>query len=190
VSSIVPTPVSYLVLGLVARLGAATPYDLKQSAGRSIGNFWSFPHSQLYAEPERLAEAGLLEEEREPHGRRRRTYTITEAGRRALREWLREPVEQRAQIRDLALLKLFFGDFAQPDDVVALAQAQSTEHRARLEEFAAIDERLRAVEDAAYPQATLRLGLRIERALAEFWQEIAERPPRRTRRSQRATQRV
>ena len=54
------------------------------SSSSASGNFWPFPHTQLYAEPARLAEAGLLEEAREETGRRRRHYTITAAGRRRL----------------------------------------------------------------------------------------------------------
>ena len=45
--------------GLVGQAGEATPYDLKQIVAATIGNFFSIPHSQLYAEPERLAKAGL-----------------------------------------------------------------------------------------------------------------------------------
>jgi PadR family transcriptional regulator, regulatory protein AphA len=55
-------PVSYLVLGIIAMRGPTTPYDLKRFVQLSIGHFWPFPHTQLYAEPARLAEAGLLEE--------------------------------------------------------------------------------------------------------------------------------
>src|SRR3954468_24302463 len=80
-------PVSYLVLGVVALRGPSTSYDLKRFVQLSIGHFWPFPHPQLYAEPPRLAEAGLLEETREETGRRRRHYAITEAGRRAPPEW-------------------------------------------------------------------------------------------------------
>ena len=65
-------PVSYLVLGIVALRGPSTPYDLKRFVQLSIGHFWPFPHTQLYAEPARLADAGLLEEMREESGRRRR----------------------------------------------------------------------------------------------------------------------
>ncbi len=68
------TPVSYLVLGEVARRGSATPYELKVAVAGSIGNCWSFPHAQLYKEPPRLAAAGLLSEEREESGRRRRSF--------------------------------------------------------------------------------------------------------------------
>ena len=79
------TPVSYLVLGLVAA-GATTSYELKQKVAGSVGYMWTFPHSALYAEPSRLVTLGLLDEEREQHGRRRRIYTITHAGRSRARE--------------------------------------------------------------------------------------------------------
>jgi DNA-binding MarR family transcriptional regulator len=85
------TPTSYLVLGLLGAMGPSTSYDLKRAVNRSIGEFWSFPHSQLYAEPVRLAAAGLLVEEREEKGRRRRLWSITAAGRDALDAWLAEP---------------------------------------------------------------------------------------------------
>ena len=66
-------PTSYVVLGSIAVRGPSTSYDLKRFVELTLGHFWSFPHSQLYAEPDRLARAGLLTEEREEGGRRRRT---------------------------------------------------------------------------------------------------------------------
>ena len=74
------TPTSFIVLGLIELSGEATPYDLKQAVGRSLGNFWSLQHAQLYSEPERLAEAGYLKERREEGGRRRRHYSLTAEG--------------------------------------------------------------------------------------------------------------
>ena len=60
---------SYLVLGMIARLQPCTSYDLKRMVQNTIDHFWSFPHSQLYAEPERLTTAGYLKEKRETGGR-------------------------------------------------------------------------------------------------------------------------
>src|SRR5262245_43476987 len=101
-------PTSYLILGLISYRGPSTSYQLKRAVNRSIGYFWPFPHTQLYEEPERLTRAGLLTEQREEEGRRRRTYAITEAGRTALTAWLHEPTTEVTQLRDLAVLKLFF----------------------------------------------------------------------------------
>ena len=60
--------VSYVVLGFVQWAGEATPYRLKQLVAVSVGNFWTLQHAQLYSEPERLAKAGYLTEERERGG--------------------------------------------------------------------------------------------------------------------------
>src|ERR1700741_2771493 len=118
------TPVSYVVLGMVAE-GATTSYDMKQKASRSVGYFWNFPHSQLYAEPGPLVERGLPDEEREAEGRRRRVYTLTAAGREALDDWLREPTSEQPQIRDAGLLKLFFGEGLRRDERAARSTRRS-----------------------------------------------------------------
>jgi len=165
------TPTSYLVLGLVARHDACTSYDMKRTVSGSIGYFWTFPHSQLYAEPVRLAELGLLSEEQEPSGRKRRTYRLTDAGREALRLWLAEPTDEPTEIRDLAVLKLFFGREAEPEPLRILAERAAAAHRKRLAEYEAI---------AAIPhiekheRLTLELGLRFERHSIRYWEEVAE----------------
>jgi hypothetical protein len=63
------TPTSYIVLGLIEMQGEGTPYDLKTWVTQSVGNFWSVPHSAIYAETVRLTGAGLLIERREQHAK-------------------------------------------------------------------------------------------------------------------------
>jgi len=171
------SPVSYLILGLVSR-GATTPYALKQHVAKSVGYFWSFPHSQFYSEPARLLARGLLEESREEEGRRRRRFTITPAGREALEAWLREPTSEQPQVRDTGLLKLFFSDRLGGDEVAALAKAQEAAHRDRLATYEAIDEHLASAEPQVISaRATLRMGLLLERAFVEFWSGVAANAP-------------
>lgn len=176
-SSVNLSPTSYVVLGLVALFGESTPYDLKRRVAGTIGHFWSFPHSQLYSEPARLAGLGLLEETREQDGRRKRVYRITDAGRSALAEWLRAPVAEARQIRDPGLLKLFFGGLAEPGDVVSLAQAQTKSHRRRLEQYRSFERAADPPPGWAHPLATLQLGKLYEQAAIEFWQQVAADPP-------------
>jgi DNA-binding PadR family transcriptional regulator len=170
------TPTSYLVLGLVGHLGRCTSYEMKGVVAGSIGYFWTFPHSQLYAEPARLVGLGLLEEEQESGGRRRRTYQLTSEGRAALRRWLGEPTDMPTEIRDLALLKLFFGSQSEPDQVTRLATAAAAGHRARLDEYEAIAASVPASADR-HQLATLALGIRYERASLAYWEAIAEVGP-------------
>jgi PadR family transcriptional regulator, regulatory protein AphA len=172
------TPVSYLVLGLVA-CGASTSYELKQKVASSVGFMWSFPHSALYAEPARLVHLGLLTEEKEEHGRRRRLYALTGEGRAELDRWLREPASEPPQLRDLGLLKLFFSNLTSESDVRALAEAQVAAHRARLAAYEAIEAGMPVEPDDPFPFATLRMGLMCERTFIAFWEELAERPPTR-----------
>ena len=170
------TPVSYLVLGLVA-CGAATSYELKQKVASSVGFMWSFPHSALYAEPTRLVELGLLSEQQEEHGRRRRVYTITDEGRAELERWLREPATDPPQLRDLGLLKLFFSNLTSEADVRSLAEAQASAHRKRLAFYEAIEVSIPDQTPDPFPFVTLRMGLMCERAFIAFWDEIAANPP-------------
>jgi DNA-binding PadR family transcriptional regulator len=168
VSNAALTPVSYVVLGLVSE-GATTSYDMKLRVATSVGYFWNFPHSQLYAEPAQLVALGLLAEEQEQGGRRRRVYTLTDAGRSALEEWLRTPTGEPTQVRDIGLLKLFFGQGMTDEDVVSLAAAQEEAHRARLAVYEKLEQRV----EIPHHGATLRAGLRFERLFAEFWAEVA-----------------
>jgi PadR family transcriptional regulator, regulatory protein AphA len=170
------TPTSYLVLGLVAHWQPCTSYDMKRLVAISIGRFWSFPHSQLYAEPERLVGAGLLREDREATGRKRRLYRITAAGEAALQGWLCEPADEVGELRELGLLKLFFGGLMSRRDIVELARAQRGAHEREIDELLAI--RTKAEGQATPAQlATLELGLRWNRTIAGFWAEVEQSPP-------------
>jgi PadR family transcriptional regulator, regulatory protein AphA len=168
-------PVSYLVLGIIAMRGPSTPYDLKRFVQRSVANFWPFPHTQLYAEPKRLADAGLLEETREESGRRRRHYAITETGGQRLGQWLSEPVGTFTEFRDLGVLKFFFAELAEPEAMLALAHEQATAKRAQLAHFEAMLKRSEGRPELASRVLPAELGARVSRAAAEFWEDVAER---------------
>jgi PadR family transcriptional regulator, regulatory protein AphA len=174
------TPTSYLVLGLLAREGSSTPYELKAHVAATIGHFWSFPHALLYKEPPRLVGLGLLTEERELDGRRRRLFTITEAGRQALRDWLGQPASQPTELRDLAVLQLFFADLEPTTARLAIAREQVSLHRAQLAGYEAGERQGRRPPSGApgsrtieqWRGVTLRMGLLYERAAIEFWEGV------------------
>jgi PadR family transcriptional regulator AphA len=168
---------AYVVLGLLDLYGPGTPYDLKRWVEKSVGYFWSFPRAQLYVEPQRLAELGLVEEVREPAGRRRRRFSITPAGRESLRAWIRSDASPPAELRDPGLLKLFFAGGVETAAVAALARANAAEHARRLADYERLLPTLERDPSAAFALATLRLGLRHERLAVEFWREVADAPP-------------
>jgi PadR family transcriptional regulator, regulatory protein AphA len=160
------TPTSYIVMGFLAAMTEATPYELKQAVATSVGNFWTLQHAQLYSEPDRLAEAGFLTVKREETGRRRKRYRLTARGRRALEDWLGSPVQQVTELRDLALLKLFFGA-----DPGVLASTQLEAHRRKLAEYEGLAEQ----EMPAGVRLALESGLGHEREWVRFWEEMSRR---------------
>ncbi len=162
------TPTSFIVLGLVEQLGEATPYDLKRAVGVSVGHFWSLQHAQLYSEPDRLTGAGHLTVELEQGGRRRKRYRITASGRKALALWRDEPPEDLGELREPALLKLFFGA-----DPARLAESQIEAHRARLARYEAIRRDLPELMTKGNALA-LGSGIGHELEWIRFWEEIAD----------------
>jgi DNA-binding PadR family transcriptional regulator len=168
------SPTSYVVLGTIALRGPSTSYDLKRAVGRSIGYFWHFPHAQLYSEPQRLAELGLLEAETEPDGRRRRTYRLTDEGLRELRAWLAEPTPEHFQMRDIAELKLFFNEVGDQGDVARLAREQVAAHRERIAVYEDMQTRYADLDAVAKRMITLRLGLEMEHAALRFWSALLD----------------
>jgi len=175
------TSTSYLVLGLIEREGPSTPYELKRHVAATIGNFWSFPHALLYKEPPRLVALGLLTEEREADGRRRRLFTITDRGRAAVQAWLATPAQEPTELRDAGLLQLFFADLGSTDGRLALADAQLAIHRTALARYEhdrrsergtnGSDSEVRTVEH--WRGVTLPMGLLYERIAVEFWEGVA-----------------
>lgn len=164
------TPTSYVVLGVVSLLGPCTPYEMEQWVAASLGHFWSFPRSQLYSEPPRLVAAGLLDEDREHTGRRRRRFGIRDEGRAALQSWLAVPDGRGTEIRDLGLLRLFFGSAAADEgDVAAGARAQAQTHRDQLAAY----QDLQQLDLEPHVAATLRLGVAYEQAAIAFWESVA-----------------
>lgn len=160
------------VLGLVALMGEATSYDMKQAAQTSIGNYWSFPHSQLYAEPKKLAERGLLEEEQEEGGRRRRVFRLTDDGRATLRAWLADPDTRPMELRDEGLLKLAFAVETGDDELRSLAQRQQETHRAWIDHYDAMAEWVAPTGETRFTRATLEMGRRYRRVALAFWQDV------------------
>jgi PadR family transcriptional regulator, regulatory protein AphA len=159
------TDTSYAVLGLIDQAGPATPYRLKQLAQVSIFHFWAIPHTQIYTECSRLAGAGLLDEEREESGRRRRIYSLSATGRKALDEWRSEPEADFYELRDPGLLKLFLGA-----DPQALARTQISRHERRLAEYEEL------LEQDGMPEGVrlaIEGGVGHQREYVRFWSRLA-----------------
>jgi len=161
------TDTSFALLGLVALFEPITAYRLKQVAEISLFHLWSIPHTQLYTECERLAEAGLLNERREESGRRRRVYRLSAKGRKALDAWREEPSADLWELRDPGLLKLFCG--AEP---AAVAGRQVEVHERRLAEYRELLEMAELTEGM---RLSVEAGIGHEREYIRFWSRLREK---------------
>lgn len=161
------TPTSYVVLGLIEQMQPASPYDLKRAAAAGVGQFWSLPHTQLYSECGRLAEAGYLSERREESGRRRRIYRLTKAGSGALDRWRAEPTSELYELRDAGLLKLYFGA-----DPAKLAGDQLEAHTERLREYERQLEECRRLKAPPGTIHAIEAGIGHEREYVRFWSKL------------------
>jgi DNA-binding PadR family transcriptional regulator len=133
------TPTSCAVLGLLA-LGPRSAYELTQQIATSaISEVWPRSRSSLYREPKRLVRKGYATVSRERHlGPERSVYAITEAGRAALRTWLRSP-SKLGEVEEEALLKICFADLADRD-ALAVRIAEIRDFAARRPERAGLPE--------------------------------------------------
>jgi DNA-binding PadR family transcriptional regulator len=125
----------YALLGLLAR-GPHTGYELTGLMREPVGFFWAARHSQIYPELARLEERGLVTHEVVEQQERpdKKVYSITAAGREALREWLAEPVRERP-VRDELVLKAYSLWMADPKRAVALFREQEARHAERLRRY-------------------------------------------------------
>ena len=163
------TPTSYVVLGLVDVLEPdATPYRLKQVMARSVADFHPVPHTTFYVEPARLAKGGYLEEVQEERGRRRKSYSLTDKGRRALTDWVADTEAEATQLRSPAMLKVFLGADPEP-----LARAALAHHQALLANF----QNLLAVRGDHLqpgPRRALETGISYHRWWISAWERLRE----------------
>jgi DNA-binding PadR family transcriptional regulator len=113
---------TYALLGLLATR-SWTGYELTQQLRRSLHFVWPSSEGHLYREQKRLIELGWATSSDEPVGlRQRKRYTITHAGRAALRDWLQtEPGPPRLEIE--GLVRMFYGDQAGVADMLRSMQA-------------------------------------------------------------------
>jgi DNA-binding PadR family transcriptional regulator len=162
---------SYVVLGLLELNEPATPYDLERVARLSTVRFWTIPHSRLYSECARLAKEGLLSEEREQTGRRRRIYRLTASGREALEAWRADPAGVHDQLHSVRLLKLFLGA-----DPAMLAAVYLPEHEELLRKFEALREVLLDLDPHRGGMLALEAGIGFQREAVRFWKSLLDAP--------------
>ncbi len=160
---------SYALLALLAEMGEATSYEIKGALEVTIENFWPLPHTTAYEEPARLAAAGYLSARQEEAGRRRRVYSLTDAGREALVAWTADPSASPPQLREESVLKVFAG--ADPGPLLA---GRAEWHRGKLAELEGLLAGIESVEGFEGPRRALITGITYQRKMLELLEEMSD----------------
>ncbi|ADL05207.1 PadR family transcriptional regulator [Lacrimispora saccharolytica] len=105
----------YVILGMLARM-PQTGYTIKKWIENEYSHFWQESFGQIYPTLRKLVAEGLAVPSNQApleNGRGQIQYSITDAGRRELSNWLREAPEVE-KIRYEILLKISFGENTEP----------------------------------------------------------------------------
>ncbi|MDG2306197.1 MAG: PadR family transcriptional regulator [Candidatus Binatia bacterium] len=169
---------TFAILGYLTCWGPMSGYDVKKALDGSASNFWAESYGQIYPILRRLAEDGLTRAVQGTEAvRGRRVFEVTDAGRKALDEWLLEPTDL-GTVRNEFLLKLFFGKRMSGEAL----RGQLENHRALQESFLSHYEGMRRRLESSFPESedmpfwriTLRYGERERRAQIDWVNETLE----------------
>ena len=145
-----------------------TGYDLKQHFDRSIYYFWNAKLRQIYPTLSKMKDEGWLtmEVEHQEDRPNRKVYYITAAGREELLHWLQETAAV-APIRDAFLIKTFFGDKLEKEEMLAQLRHHLALHQEQLTAYQGlVRETIRQnVEETGLEREGFFWGLTLDRGI-------------------------
>jgi PadR family transcriptional regulator AphA len=153
--------------------GSSSASGLLRRIGRSVGYFWSPARSHVFGLLPGLVEAGYVSRTVAAAGGEgpdRQVYAITPRGRAAVRAWLSSPALIDGPARNPFLLKVFFGELLDHDEIVAHVRAGRQAVAGQLAELEEIEARLDPERDR-FGWLALRYGLERDRATLRWADE-------------------
>ena len=113
------------ILGFLSRYGPQHGYRLKQSLGH-VSDFASIKLPTIYYHLEKMEKKGFISASREKEGKRpeKWVYTMTEDGRNALQEMLKEALKSSFRGEFLLDSALFFNDLVKPKEMLDALASQ------------------------------------------------------------------
>ena len=170
----------HALLGLL-NYHPATGYELKTAFNKSIHFFWNATLPQIYRTLKQMEEKRWLTVvvEHQDGKPSRKIYRVTDPGREELRRWLEE-IPEIPEHREPMLIKVFFGNQAEPQHLRSHLQKWREYHAGLLRRY---DEEIKPVieqsakltgakDDARYWSLTLDFGRRYAKMVVDWCDEI------------------
>ncbi|PKQ26346.1 MAG: hypothetical protein CVT64_04440 [Actinobacteria bacterium HGW-Actinobacteria-4] len=157
----------HALLALVSG-GPLTGYDAVKHFHSSVGHLWHAPDSQIYPELRRMQAEGLLEATAVPWGTKtaiKTRYSLTAAGREALKVWQATPLAYAPE-RDQAHLLAAYFEWGTPES----AKQRLHEH---IEFFTATKESAQAQAREIRDRTSATLQRRLGNTDPDDWDRIA-----------------
>jgi DNA-binding PadR family transcriptional regulator len=169
---------------------ACSGYDLARRFEKSIGQFWSASHQQIYRvlgrmEADGWVSATVVAQDGRPD---KKVYDLTGAGRAELADWLARPSDVDVARSEIAV-KIRGASHGNPRRVAEEVRRHRTEHAELLDSYLANEKhefpdptRLRGRR--LHQWLVLRGGIALERTLVDWYDDVlaALDPQRRPRR--------
>lgn len=162
-----------VILGLLSH-ESLTGYEIKKSIDTMLKYFWSASYGSIYPTLSELVQDGFVtKKEMVENGRDKIVYTITDAGRGHLKEWLAIPVT-KDELRYETLLKLFFGSVAGTQ--ISLEHIENFEEKTK-SELPYLQEAVKTLEGILeddshkYYMLTAMFGVKVYQAFLEWCNE-------------------
>ena len=158
-------------------------YDLKKAFDVSIRHFWPADQSQIYRTLGRLTEQGWAEVEVVEQTDRpdRKVYSITPAGRTALRSWLTDAMPQQ-EARSAALIQVFFAGQLTDEEILAKFEEATQGMRMILERYEQVPHEIEGyVAEIGSPREeffwmlTLELGIKSVQTQIDWMESVMRR---------------
>lgn len=162
----------YIILGLLNH-EELSGYDIKKRIDDMISHFWEVGYGQIYPTLKTMEAKGLVF--RKPDGNyrgpERNLYSITEEGKKVLKEWLVLP-EDKEYVKYEILLKLFFGSMVTVEDNIERIETFKERQLQSVKILEIFEANLKQVmqedEDHLYYYLTVLFGEQIYKAYIEW----------------------
>ena len=172
----------YVILGLLSE-SPMSGYQIKKLVDIRFKFFWSESFGQIFPALKSLSANGLVEAvepaERDESQKRspKKTYRLTEAGIKALRDWLKLPVERESYRLEI-LLKLYFANFAEPQVMIEHVEKFQKAHEQELQILEMFQHELEGIidQDENHPQIlrVIDFGQKANRAYLDWSRETLD----------------